>query len=170
MDSTTRIGIMPKGNMPTKTLPRQGFCSLEGVCDVDKLKICAVAFNNLLNTEYRCIIGRKHSERVFYLGFNEFHFHHLAGLNKLEDIQGVRGSRERVFKNILSGFLTYDMINTSKDFGKISKRLDYLHRLEEFMDNNSIIFKYDNRKSTPSKIMRFTCFKMNWIMRWSTSF
>ena len=119
---------------------------------MDKLKTCAAAFNELLNINYYCVIGRKGQTREFSLVFDTYHFHHLSGLHKLSDVQEVRGNRERVFKNILSDSLTYEMIGRSKDFPLIETRLDYLHLLEQFMDSNSIIFNYDKRKNNSSRI------------------
>jgi len=119
---------------------------------MDKLMTCAIAYQNLLDVSYRCIIGRKGKLKEFTLIFDMYHFHHLAGLHKLSDIPKIRGNRERVFKNILLGELTYDDISESKDFQSIQSRLDYLHELENFMDSNSIIFNYDKRNNPSSRI------------------
>ena len=119
---------------------------------MDKLKLSANAFQKLLDIKFRCIIGRKGKLREFILAFDTYDFHHLAGLHKLSDIPAIRKNRERVFKNILSDNITYDMINKSKDFSLIKSRLEYLDRLEEFMDSNSIIFTYDKRNNNLSNI------------------
>ena len=119
---------------------------------MDKLKICAEAFSSLLNVKYRCIIARKGKTREFVLAFSPYEFHHLCGLVKLADIQALRGSRERVFKDIISGKITYGIISQSSSFDQISDRLEYLSRLEDFMDSNTIVFNYDKRNNKSSQI------------------
>ena len=119
---------------------------------MDKLKICADAFNKLFDIEYRCIIGRKSKTREFLLLFDAYHFHHLLGLHKLSDMPELRKNRERVFKEIIAGKLMYEIIRQSIDFPIIESRLDYLYRLEEFMDSNDIIFNYDKRNDPSTKI------------------
>ena len=90
---------------------------------MDKLKLCADAFNKLFDIEYCCIIGRKGNTREFLLMFDAYHFHHLAGLHKLSDMPELRKNRERVFKDVLSEKLTYEMINKSVDFPDIESKL-----------------------------------------------
>ena len=119
---------------------------------MDKLKVCAVSFEALLNIKYRCIVGRRGRAKEFILAFESHHFHHLAGLHKLSDKHALRGSRERVFKNILADKITYASINNSKDFPLVEARLNYLHALEQFMDSNALVFKYDRRKNVLSSI------------------
>jgi len=142
----------PKENMTAKALLKNRAFSCKGCLIMDKLKACAIAFEALFNIKYRCIIGRKGKTHEFTLAFKSYHFHHLAGLHKLSDKQEVRGNRERVFKNILSGDISYKNISKSKDFNVIMGRLNYLHGLEQFMDSNSLIFKYDSRKNASSHI------------------
>ena len=119
---------------------------------MDKLKTCAVAFTKLLNINYRFIIGRKGKTKEFTLGFDTYHFHHLAGLHKLSDIRELRTSRERIFKEILSDTITYETIKVSKDFSVIESRLNFLHNLEQFLDCNSIVFSYYKKNNKASNI------------------
>jgi len=119
---------------------------------MDKLNECATAFKKLLNIRYRCVIARKGKARELILAFSPYEFHHLCGLNKIADVAVLRRNRERVFKDILSGAITFDMISSSPDFDLISDRLEYLCRLEEFMDSNEIIFSFDKRNRKSSNI------------------
>ena len=119
---------------------------------MDKLIVCATAYRKLINPRYHCVIGRKGIKREFVIGFSPYEFHHLCGLLKLPDIPALRGNRERVYKDILSGKITYEMISKSISFNLISDRLTYLSRLEEFLDSNLIIFSYDKRNSKASRI------------------
>lgn len=116
------------------------------MCLLDRLKKCAIKFKSLLDTKYKFIVGRKGHTIEFTLAFGSCHFHHLAGLHKLQDKQEVQRNRERVFKNILSGKITYDSLCNSISFSEVEERLDCLYALEQFMDDNSLVFKYDHKK------------------------
>lgn len=50
---------------------------------MDKLQKCAKAFENLLEIQYRIIIGRKGKTVELVIGFSKLDFHHLMGLGKL---------------------------------------------------------------------------------------
>jgi len=119
---------------------------------IDKLKECATVFEKLLNVRYRCIIARKGKARELVLAFTPYEFHHLCGLNKLADVTVLRRNRERVFKEILSGKISYEMISSSHYFSLISSRLEFLSKLEEFMDSNTIVFSFDKRNRKSSSI------------------
>lgn len=126
------------------------YCGKEGIMDL--LMTSAQCFAELTNIEYNITIGRKGVKYEFTVAFHPEDFHHLAGLHKLPDIPAVRGSRERVFKNILNGKLTYKDIITSTHFTQSDERLRHLCFLENFMDSNEIIFKYDKSKNPSSRI------------------
>lgn len=51
---------------------------------MDKLQKCAKAFENLLEIQYRIIIGRKGKTAELVIGFSKLDFHHLMGLGKTE--------------------------------------------------------------------------------------
>jgi len=119
---------------------------------MDKLKECAIAFEKLFGIKYRCIIGRKGKTRELVLTFTAYEFHHLCGLNKLSDMPLLRKNRERVFKDIISEKITYRMVSLSPSFCQVQDRIEYLRRLEEFLDSNSLIFSYDKRNRKSSSI------------------
>ena len=54
---------------------------------MDKLLKCAKAFENLLDIQYRIIIGRKGKTVELVIGFSKLDFHHLMGLGKLKDLR-----------------------------------------------------------------------------------
>ena len=54
---------------------------------MDKLQKCAKAFENLLEIQYRIIIGRKGKTVELVIGFSKLDFHHLMGLGKLKDLR-----------------------------------------------------------------------------------
>lgn len=71
---------------------------------------CAMAYQNLLNTAYRIILGRKGKLTELQLCFEPVGFHHLIGLHKLGDLRISRASRKKVFHDILNGKITYEFI------------------------------------------------------------
>ncbi len=101
---------------------------------------------------YTFIVGRKGVTCTIDLRFSEGDFHHLAGLQYLSDITNIRyGSRERIFRSILSGHISLADLKKSCNFDKIAKRLQCLVRLETFLDSDQLVFRY-NPKVTASKI------------------
>ena len=80
---------------------------------MDLLQKCAVAFDRLTGYQYRFTLGRKGKLKEIVLGFDETDFHHLAGLHKLKDINIARDNRQTVFRDILSGRITYQTIEKS---------------------------------------------------------
>jgi len=119
---------------------------------LDKLLKCAIAFSNLLDIKYHFKIGRKGKLKGFTLHFNPYHFHHLIGLQKLSDIQKLKGNRERIFKEILSGNITHEMIEKSNDYHSMGSRLSSFHKIEDFLDSNSLIFNYSRAFNLASRI------------------
>lgn len=69
---------------------------------MDKLTSCACAFENLLDIQYRIIIGRKGKSTELLVGFSKLDFHHLMGLGKLKDLRIATQNRSVVFDNILA--------------------------------------------------------------------
>ena len=119
----------------------------------DKLLRCALAFQNLLDIQYEIIIGRKGQLTKILLSFSETEFVHLAGLHKLVDNEFIRtASRKKVFDGILNGEISYNAISQSENFGFVKERIEYFEFLENMLDSNEIIFKYNEKKNTFSLI------------------
>lgn len=98
-------------------------------------------------------MGNRKRERIeFTLYFDSYHFKKLVGLKKISDIHKIRENANRVFKNVMSGSITHDMIMASKDYPLMEVRLDYFHALEEFLDSNDLIFNYNNNINPSSEI------------------
>ena len=79
---------------------------------MDKLLECTRAFEKLLDTQYRIIIGRKGKKVEKVIGF-----HHLMGLGKLKDLRIAKQNRETDFNEILKGVITYKEITESRYIG-----------------------------------------------------
>lgn len=73
---------------------------------MDKLQKCAKAFENLLEIQYRIIIGRKGKTTELVIGFSKLDFHHLMGLGKLKDLRIAKQNRGSVFDEIITGIMT----------------------------------------------------------------
>lgn len=81
---------------------------------MDKLLECTRAFEKLLDTQYRIMIGRKGKAVEIIIGFSKLDFHHLMGLGKLKDLRIAKQNRETVFNDILRGIVTYKGITESR--------------------------------------------------------
>jgi hypothetical protein len=113
---------------------------------MDDLQKCALAFQKLLNYEYHFVVGRKGQKREFYLNFNEADFHHLAGLHKLKDIAQIQqGMRSKIFNQILIGEISTVLIEKSTYYSQMVERILPLTDLENMLDDNQLIFRYNEK-------------------------
>lgn len=119
---------------------------------MDKLLSCATAFERLLNVQYLIIIGRKGKAVELRIGFSAMDFHHLMGLGKLKDLRIARENREQVFLDILEKRIDYQTISASRYIGSIENRFEPLSDIEQLLDDNRLIFRYNNRQNVFSLI------------------
>jgi len=119
---------------------------------MDKIYQCAAAFYNPLDTRYHIIIGRKGKTATLTIEFADKDFHHLMGLGKLKDLRIAKQSRARVFQAILQGDLSDEDLHKSRYFSQIKNRFAPLAAIEQFLDNNELIFRYNAKKNNFSLI------------------
>ena len=120
---------------------------------MDLLQTCAEAFEQLLPYQYHIVIGRKGKILEFTLSFDRADFHHLAGLHKLTDnVRFLTGKREVIMQEILSGKLKLSHAQQSAFFRQMEPRLKPLAHLEECLDSNEMIFRYNSKVHTFSVI------------------
>lgn len=127
---------------------------------MDKLKECALIFKSLLDVEYKIILGRKNVLTEFILEFEERDFHHLVGLQKLEDRSYTKGARDKIFNDILNDKITYNMISSSMFFERIEEkniigireRIDSFLNIIDILDANNTCVKYSPNRNPTSKI------------------
>lgn len=112
---------------------------------MDKLLECTRAFEKLLDTQYRIIIGRKGKSVEIIIGFSKLDFHHLMGLGKLKDLRIAKQNRETVFNEILRGIITYKGIAKSRYIGLIQNRFEPLLGIEQILDDNRLVFRYNTK-------------------------
>lgn len=112
---------------------------------MDKLLECTRAFEKLLDIQYRIIIGRKGKTVEIIIGFSRLDFHHLMGLGKLKDLRIAKQNRETVFNEILRGIITYEGITESRYLGLIQNRFVPLMSMEQLLDDNRLVFRYNTK-------------------------
>ncbi|MCM1065343.1 MAG: PBECR4 domain-containing protein [Eubacterium sp.] len=74
-------------------------------------------------------------------------FHHLMGLGKLKDLRIATQSRSTVFDEILAGKTTYETISKSRYLHLIEKRFQPLAQIESLLDQNRLIFRYNQKRN-----------------------
>ena len=127
---------------------------------MDLLQTCAVGFHQLLTYQYHIVAGRKGRTIDFTISFDPSDFHHLAGLHKLTDnVRFLTGKRANIMQEILSGKLTLSHAQRSVFFKQMEPRLKPLAHLEEFLDSNEIVFRYNPRHMLFQRFRRTTCCK-----------
>ncbi len=104
----------------------------------------ANTYKDLLDTEYQIVLGKKNKSISLSIIFNEHYFFHLAGLQYLKDLsQVLTESRDKIFRRILKGSLQKQLFESSAHYFEIKDRIDYLVYLEQIIDDNKTIFKYN---------------------------
>ena len=120
---------------------------------MDSLQKCAKAFDQLTRYQYHFVIGRKGQTLKFTVSFDPSDFHHLAGLHKLKDnVRLQTGQRSTIFRDVLDGKYPFEQIKHSAYFREMEQRLTPLAHLEEFLDSNEIIFRYNEKANRFSAI------------------
>lgn len=116
------------------------------------IKDCVIAFLPLLNTEYEIILGRKGIAVTLRIAFNKKDCFHLMGLQYLIDRPELKRDRGKVFDEIVSGSITIQQIESSDFYKKIEERVHFLPLLEQLLDNNDTVFKYNKKANLYSMI------------------
>ena len=126
---------------------------------MDLIQQAALAFQTLLTYEYHFVIGRKGKVKDFYLTFEKSDFHHLLGLHKLRDIAQIQqGKREKIFDKIIEGNISMDLVMKSVYYEQMKERIIPLIDLEKMLDNNEMIFHYNE------KVHKFSLIKADYLL------
>ncbi len=112
---------------------------------MDKLLHCVQAFENLLDVQYRIVIGRKGKSIELRICFTKWDFHHLMGLGKLKDLRIAKQNRKQVFDDIAEGKITYESVSKSRYIAQIENRFEPLAQIEHLLDDNRLIFRYNQQ-------------------------
>ena len=113
---------------------------------------CVNAFEALLDTRYKLVLGRKGVAVSLCVEFDKKDCYHLVGLQYLKDRPELSRDRGKVFDEIISGKISLEKIESSVFYEHIRERIEYLPYLEELFDNNDTIFKYNQRTNSFSLI------------------
>lgn len=109
----------------------------------DLLYEAARSYQELFDYKINLVIGRKGQKEIVTIIFDETHFHHLAGLHKLKDINQIYKQQAKiVYRNILKKQITIEHILPSSFFSQIEDRLIIVSRLLTILKNKSNVFKF----------------------------
>lgn len=125
---------------------------LRGIDFMRNIKDCVNAFLPLLNTEYEIVLGRKGVAITLRIAFNKKDCFHLMGLQYLIDRPELNRDRRKVFDGIVAGSITTEQVESSDFYGKIEDRINFLPLLEQLLDSNDTVFKYNQKANLYSVI------------------
>ena len=106
---------------------------------------CINAFIPLLSTEYELVLGRKGVAVTLRILFDKKDCFHLMGLQYLVDTPELSRDRSKVFDAI-------EKIESSDFYKKIEQRIHFLPLLEQMIDSNDTVFKYNKKANMYSMI------------------
>lgn len=113
---------------------------------MDYLSEAALSYNELINKEF--IVTFSNNESIHF-SFKKGNFFHLAGLNKLNDLQLFSGkiSPTSIYKMILDGRVTSKYLTSSRFFGSDSRdRISCISRITELLCcEGSAVYGFDKR-------------------------
>ena len=116
------------------------------------IKDCVSAFLPLLNTEYKIVLGRKEVAVTLRITFDKKDCFHLMGLQYLVDRPELNRDRGKVFDGIMSGSISTEQVESSDFYKRIEERVNFLPLLEQLLDSNDTIFKYNKKANMYSMI------------------
>ncbi len=113
---------------------------------------CVTAFLPLLNTEYEIVLGRKGVAVTLRITFDKKDCFHLMGLQYLADRPELNRDRGKIFDEIVAGKITAEQAEASVFYKKIEERVHFLPLLQEMIDSNDTVFKYNQKANVYSVI------------------
>lgn len=117
------------------------------------IKDCVNAFLPLLDTEYEIVLGRKGVAVTLRIVFDKKDCFHLMGLQYLIDRPELNRDRGKVFDGIVAGSITAEQVELSDFYKKIEERINFLTLLEQLLDSNDTVFKYNKKANVYSMII-----------------
>ena len=104
------------------------------------------------STEYEIVLGRKNVAVKLIITFDKKDCFHLMGLQYLTDRPELRRDRGKIFDEIQNGIIKRENIESSDFYHKIQDRVHFLPLLEEILDSNDTVFKYNKKANVYSMI------------------
>lgn len=110
-------------------------------------------FSRLVNIEYDLVIARKGEAKHIKLHFKDEHFYHLCGLQHFSGNSYFRTTaKQKVYTDILTRCINNDIFNDCLIYTSAKERICCVSYLEEYLDSNNLIFRWDQRQKAFSKI------------------
>lgn len=110
----------------------------------------AKAWENLNNKEYVFIVAHKKKKNEIELTFNYEDFPHLIGMHYAKDVDFGLNEAEyygnRLVPAIINKVLDDEKIEQSRNWNNISGRLNSIIKLQNTLDNDFGIFKFNSKK------------------------
>lgn len=125
---------------------------LGGTGFIRNIKDCVSAFLPLLNTEYEIVLGRKEVAVTLRIIFDKRDCFHLMGLQYLVDRPELNQDRGKVFDEIMVGSISTEQVESSDFYKRVEERVHFLPLLEQLLDSNDTIFKYNKKANMYSMI------------------
>ena len=121
---------------------------------MNKVQRNAKAYSKLLDVEYIFYLGYKGVCKKIVLRFEKKDFHHLEGIGQLTDIAIHREPANKVFDMAMNGQIEDNVLVNSVEYKNcyVEQKMDHLYLLEEFVDNNDIVFNFIKHKIQGSSI------------------
>lgn len=121
---------------------------------MNKIQRNAKSYVNLLEVEYVFYLSYKKKISKVVLRFEREDFRHLEGIGQLKDLPIHSVSGTQLFKMALEGKIEQKELEKSLEYKNnyIERKIDHLYLLEEFIDNNDVVFNYIAHKTKGSKI------------------
>ena len=120
---------------------------------MDTIYECASKFASLKNFEYYFVVSHKRKTKSLLLNFQDSDFFHLAGFHYLSDIN-IPQNRHNTLKDILEKKkITDQLLNKSRFYSNpkpdrdIKSRIEHLDFLEEYLDNNNLVYIYNTQNN-----------------------
>lgn len=102
----------------------------------DLLLACTEAFENLVNYEYRFVLGRKGKESLIRICIRWSEFIHLTGIQHLKDLPQLKSKHNKLIKDIKIGRINVNTLKENiyykRDMLDIECRIKYLAQLNSF--------------------------------------
>lgn len=112
----------------------------------ETLLACVQAFDNLIGTKYSICLGRSGKLATFTITIDKDDAYHLMGLHYLQDRIDKR-NRGKIFDALLTDPVYRHRIASSSHWSDdLSNRVACVTILEKLLDDNSTVFRYNNKR------------------------
>lgn len=106
-------------------------------------------------------MGRKGKAVTLVVTFDKKDCYHLMGLQYLIDRPELNRDRGKIFDAIRDRTITIEQVESSDFYRQIEGRVRFLPMLEQLLDSNETVFKYNSRASAFSMIQADYLMKNN---------